>query len=517
MRFSRSFYARLSSIFLLLVLALGAGTLVIAFNAAGHLSDEVEQLLNREYAANIADEIRPLVSDTFSEDVIKGAIHYMMVLNPMVEIYLLDADGNVVSYFAGPDETIERFSIDLDPVRELIRTGGNTLILGDDPRNSDAMKPFSAAELTMGSEEGYVYVILRGDRYDRSFAALRNSYYLKTGFYTFLFAVFATLVVGLLLFSLLTRKLRALSQAVKAFESGEYDRRVDVTGADEVGALGRAFNEMAASLESGVEKLKEAERQRSELIANISHDLRGPLTSIRGNLETVILKDSRIDSNERRALLELSLKNVASFQDLVEDLFELAKLESRQSEPVLEQFQLAELVQDVVLKLKKQADDAGISLFLDPPGELFPIQADIGMIERVLTNLIENALRFTPPGGTIRVTLRRTGARSGDADTAAGAGRSDRAGVGESDGVVTTVTDTGPGIADEDLPHIFERFYRADKSRNRAIPGTGLGLAIAKEIVDLHGGRIEAQSRPGEGARITFYLYRDEVGRTNPA
>ena len=480
---NQSFYAKLSTIFLVLILALGAGSIIIAFSAARHLFDEVEQALNRDYAASIANEIQGKVAGGFSEERIMSEIHYMMVLNPMVEIYVLNEHGEVISYFTHPGETIERTTIDLAPIKEFVHRGPDTLILGDDPRNQSAKKPFSAAPLSMGNDQGYVYVILRGDSFDRSLASLKDNYYLRTGLSTFVFAVLATLVAGLSLFFLLTRKLRLLSQAVKAFEGGEFGRRVSVTGGDEIGDLGRAFNEMAASIEAGVEKLKLAEQQRSEMIANISHDLRGPLTSIRGNLETVLLKEQSLDREERQALLTISLKNVSSFQKLVEDLFELAKLETRQAEPTREPFQLTELAQDVVLKLKRQAEEAGIELSVVRPGDVRPVNADIGMIERVLTNLLENALRFTPAGGSVCVS------------------------VDQVDGQVRArVTDTGSGIGVEDLPHVFERFYRADKARNRSIPGTGLGLAIAKQIVELHGGNIGVESTPGSGSTFTFTL-----------
>ena len=486
----RSFYARLSAIFLLLILALGAGSLAIAFNAAGHLFDEVEQLLNREYAASIAVELQPLVEGGFSQEGIQNAIHYMMVLNPMVEIYLLDGTGSIISYFTHPEEMITRWSIDLAPVKEFIAEEGRMPVLGDDPRTADRLKPFSAAPLRMGGDEGYVYVILRGQSYDRSLENLRSSYFLRSGLSTFLIALFATLLVGLSLSFLLTRRLRQLSSAVKAFERGELDRRVAARGSDELGALGHAFNEMAVSIETGVEKLKLAEQQRSDLIASISHDLRSPLTSIRGHLETILLKGLKLTEGEGRELLETSLKSVSSFQKLVEELFELAKLETKQVEPAGEPFQFAELAQDVVLKLKSRAEGYGIAINLDHPEELPPIVADIGMIERVLTNIIENALSHTPNGGRVGLSVER--------------------GNG---GLRITVSDTGSGITAEDLPHVFERFYRADKSRDRGVPGSGLGLAIAKEIVVLHGGTVEAESPPGSGAVFRIELPLEPINR----
>ncbi|MGA2974350.1 MAG: HAMP domain-containing sensor histidine kinase [Spirochaetia bacterium] len=481
--FRASFYARLSGIFLLLILALGAGCVIIAFQSSSHLFDDVEQLLNREYARSIADELRPLVAAGFSEERVKSAIHYMMVLNPMVEIYLLDGQGRILAYFLNPAEKILRGSVDLGPVRAFIDSAGRRLALGEDPRTAARSRPFSAAPLAMGAEQGYVYIILGGERYDASLRMIRDSYYVRAGAIAFFLALAATVMVGLSLFFLLTRRLASLSEAVRAFQRGDLERRVEARGRDELGDLGRSFNEMAVTIAASVEKLRLAERMRRELIGNISHDLRSPLASIQGYLETMVLKDAQLSSEERRRFLEVSLRNTASLQRLVEELFELAMLDSGQTAPREEQLQIAELAQDVVLKLAPGAQSAGVSLSVDPVAELPLVSCDIGMIERVLTNLIENALRFTPAGGAVRVTL-----------------------TPEGQGVRVTVADTGEGIPAEDLPHIFERFYRADKSRERTSGGAGLGLAIARQIVELHKSSLVVESAPGQGARFSFHL-----------
>ena len=281
-RLLRSFYARISLVYLLLILGLGAAVVAIAFDSAGHLSDEVEQLLNRDYARSIAGELWPLVENGLSAERVGAAIHYMMVLNPMVEIYLLGGDGRILAWFVAPGERIVRDSVDLAPVRAFAGSGGKSPVLGEDPRSRARSKPFSAAPLRMGSESGYVYVILRGQSYDVSLRAIRDSYYLRAGLLALVLALASTLLVGLSLFFVITRRLRSLSEAVRAFERGDLARRVAIRGSDEIGAFGRSFNEMAAVIEANVEQLRLAERMREELVTNISHDLRSPLASIRG-------------------------------------------------------------------------------------------------------------------------------------------------------------------------------------------------------------------------------------------
>ena len=260
----------------------------------------------------------------------------------------------------------------------------------------------------MGTATGYVYVILGGEQYDASLRMIRESYYLRAGLVAFLLAVLATLLVGLSLFFLLTRRLSSLADAVRGFERGELGRRVAVRGRDELGALGRSFNEMAATIEANVEKLRLAERMRRDLIGNISHDLRRPLTSVQGYLETMALKDAQLSPEERQRYLAISLRNMASLQRLVEELFELARLDARQVTVRPERLQIAELAQDVALKLAPRAQDTGVSITVEPEGDLPLVSCDVGLIERVLTNLVENAVRFTPPAA--RCAWSSTGA-----------------------------------------------------------------------------------------------------------
>jgi signal transduction histidine kinase len=407
----------------------------------------------------------------------------------MVEIYILDAGGRILAFFLNPTERIERGSVDIAPLEEFVQSAGHRLSLGQDPRSATRSRPFSAAPLTMGSDTGYVYIILGGERYDESLRMIRDSYYLRAGIVAFFLALGATLAAGLSLFFLLTRRLTSLAEAVRDFERGNLARRVTAQGRDELGALGRSFNEMASTIAADVEKIRLAERMRRDLIGNISHDLRSPLASIQGYLETMVLKEPQLTAEERRTFLQVSLRNTANLQRLVEELLELAKLDARQVELRPEPLQIAELAQDVALKLAPEARAAGVTLTVEPGADLPLVTGDVGMIERVLTNLIENALRFTPAGGAVRAILDP-----------------------QPNAVRVTVSDTGTGITPEDLPHIFERFYRADKSRDRTTGGAGLGLAIARQIVELHGATLAVQSRPGEGARFSFALSASTVG-----
>jgi signal transduction histidine kinase len=474
-----SFYVRIAMVYLALILVLGAGVVAIGFNAARMLFDEVEQRLNRGYAASIAAELAPLLADGYAPGRLDGAIHYMMVLNPRVEIYLLDATGRILAWFADPANPVERERVDLAPLWAFAADAGP--VLGEDPRGTGRRKPFSAAPVAIGSGTGWVYVILGGERFDASLRMAGESYYVRAGLVTLAVAVATAIVAGLALFFLLTHRLASLADAARAFERGDLARRVPAKGRDEIGDVGRAFNAMAGTIESGMQRLRESDRLRRELAENVSHDLRTPLASLRGHLEILQLKDASLSGEQRQAMISIALRSADSLRRLVDELMELARLEARQVEPAREAFPLTELAQDIALKLAPAADALGVSLAVDGPRDLPSVSADIGMIERALTNLVENALRHTPAGGAVRIVLAR-----------------------EANAVGVTVSDTGAGIAPGDLPRVFDRFYRGGSEGGRPTGGAGLGLAIARGIVELHGGTLSVESAPGQGSRFRF-------------
>ena len=280
------------------------------------------------------------------------------------------------------------------------------------------------------------------------------------------------LLLGSLLFRQITSPLRALSHTAQAIADGQLGRRVDIKTGDEIGQLAKSFNYMA-------ESLAQADIQRRNMVADIAHELGTPLTVVQGNLEAIL-----------DGVYDLNLENVASIHEqtlllsrLVADLRDLALAEAGQLHLDLQPVDLASLVDRVIEGFEAQASDKGISLKVNMPGDLPQINGDEQRLNQVLFNLISNALRHTPSGGTITI-------------------------VGEikEDRVVIKVQDTGSGITPEDLPHVFERFYRADRSRARTSGGSGLGLTIAKQIIEAHSGKIWAQSWLGAGSTFAFSL-----------
>jgi signal transduction histidine kinase len=227
--------------------------------------------------------------------------------------------------------------------------------------------------------------------------------------------------------------------------------------------------------------MKTMDNLRRELVANVSHDLRTPLATIQGYIETILIKADSLSEEERKNYMETIFSSTERLKNLVEELFELSKLEARESKPNLEPFSIAELVQDVQQKNLVIAEPKKIDLKLDFKYDLPMVNADIGMMEKVLQNLLDNALKFTPEGGIIKISL-----------------------TPEKHNILVSVKDNGRGISPDALPHIFERYQKAERTTATENEGLGLGLAIVKKILEVHNIEIKVESRKESGTIFSF-------------
>ncbi|MFQ5568309.1 MAG: sensor histidine kinase [Rhodothermales bacterium] len=479
-----SFYAKLSALFVVLIVTLGMIIAFLCVQSVMMFADEAEQKLNRNLASDLAVRFQPLVQDSIHHRAIRQTIKEMTGINPRIEIYLLGRTGMMkANYLVDSGKQVVQTDLDVEPLNRFI-SGAEIPILGPDPLNIRRKKPFSAAPIEIMGEKGcYLYVILSSEQYDSAAGMVKNSYIVQTTLAGLGLTLLAAGVIGLVLFGLLTRRLRAMKEVVGAFEQGQLDRRIGITSSDELGQLAASFNQMADTIVANMEDLKRTDRLRRDLIANVSHDLRSPLAAVQGYLETIMIKNDTLSPEKRQEYMDIVLKNTRSLNTLVGELFELSKLDAQQVEPQFEAFSMAELVQDLVMQFQPRAEQLDVSLEADLPKRLSPVYADIGLVERAVSNLIENALRYTPAGGGVRIQPAEEG-----------------------EAVSVRVIDTGYGIPAEDLPHIFERFYRVEKSRARDKGGTGLGLAIAKKILELHGSTLSVRSVRDKGTTFSFAL-----------
>ena len=296
-----------------------------------------------------------------------------------------------------------------------------------------------------------------------------------------LFAGGMAMALGYFLSSTLTNRISTLDEAAQAIAAGDLDVRIPVTGRDEMAVLARTFNQMAAQLQQADRKQQELEALRRDLIAWAGHDLQTPLASVRAIVEA--LADGVVDDPESvQRYLRTAQKNIQSLSALIDDLFQMSQLDAGGLPLDCADNSLSDLISDTLESFSELANRQGVHLTGSVAAGVDPVYMDVQRIGRVLNNLISNALHHTPEGGSVEVKASPS-----------------------SQGVLVEIIDGGQGIRPEDLPHVFDRFYRGEKSRNRTTGGAGLGLAIAKGVVAAHGGQIGVESAPGR-TRFFFTL-----------
>jgi signal transduction histidine kinase len=286
----------------------------------------------------------------------------------------------------------------------------------------------------------------------------------------------------------LTIRIQRVRAGTAQLAAGQLDTTLPVDGHDEIAQLAVDFNRMAAALQHAAEHERELEQARRDLIAAVSHDLRTPLSAVRALIEAVADGIATDPETEER-YLRSAQNEIAHLSQLVDDLFELAQIDAGVLRLNLERASLHDLISDTLSSMQVQAQQQGVRLVGEVTGDIDPVLMSPPKLQRVLHNLISNALRHTPADGTILLRAQPCG-----------------------DVVQVEVADTGEGIASEDLPHIFERTYRGEKSRTRygheRSAGAGLGLTIARGLIEAHGGTMSVESTVGQGARFCFTLQR---------
>lgn len=479
--------ARLALAFVGLFLMLGLAFLALTNWSNNRYYEEVTQNLNQSLAMYITQRAPLIHSNIVNQTAMTELATLVMTVNPIVEVYLLDASGKVLTHTL-PTDTVVRTHVAIQPIQDLLGKKYPFPILGENPREHNGERIFSVWPVMDGNTlAGYLYVILGGQNVQSLSDSLRGSYILKQSLAGLGVILLFAIVSALLIFAVLTNPIRKLAQQMDSFQQQELQSQPTkiplkiMPTSDEITYLSSAFAAMRNRIHEQMKKLEETDRLRRELISNVSHDLRTPLSSMQGYLE--MLTRTSITEEDRKNFMEIAFKHCRRLTQLVKELFELSKLDAGREAPELENFSLAELLQDVVQKYSLLAQQKNISLKAPYTDQLYMVNADIALIERVLENLIDNALRYTPENGQVEITL-----------------------IQKTNCVEVGVQDTGIGLAAEDIPHIFERYYRAQKSTEHHQQSTGLGLAIVKRILELHGSVIRVESKPNEGTRFEFPL-----------
>ncbi len=481
--FFNSLYFQIALILVIIFGGLAFFLMRNSFKISEEYHNEITQNLNKDVSKYLVEEVKGLYDgQEVNLEQVGVMMHHVMATNPSTEVYILNTNGEILKHVA-MNKTVQAKSVSIEPIETFIEKNGDIYIKGDDPKEIGGKKIFSAAPYYHeGQKVGYIYTIVGGRDYDDLVATYKSGYIRNHSLKNIAFSSLVALGLGLLLMYLLTRNFNKLCMAFMRFKDGDLNARIENVTRGEFGVIADTYNKMADTIQENIEELRGVDNLRKELIANISHDLRTPIASIQGYAETLLLKKEHLSEEEQVKYLGVVMKNSKKLKKLVDDLFELSKLEAKQRELNPEALQMAELVQDVTDKYRIIAKEKGISFNTIYSKNLPLVSADLALIDRALQNIIDNAIKFCETGDVITLELSLNG-----------------------DSIRTKVSDTGAGIEAEELPHIFER-YRKGKILTDTQKGSGLGLAIVKKIMELHHTDVYVESQIKKGTTFFFDL-----------
>jgi two-component system OmpR family sensor kinase len=480
-RLFRSLYARLALVYLASLIVMSLGTAWIAVGQFDHLGREWLQRSQLNLASNLKHVLEAPLSAGVDSAGTNEAAKRIMTINPALSLYVLDAHGKVIDAY-GHGKCGVGQTISLTAIHELLSAMPMLPVYATVPCHG-GKNVFSAAPVTIGPAHtpGYLFVVLEAKTHMSMVGMWQTSSISRSLLIAGGVALLLSAGLGLLLFALLTRRFSRLTRAVQRFARGDYSQRIEPVADDEIGQASRAFNELAATIEAQLGALRENDRQRRELVANLSHDFRTPLTSLRGYAQQLRAGLSSTEHNQREQL-DAILNNVSRLSHLADQLSLLARVDVSERPLRIDTFPFAELAHDIAGKFGPQAHDAGVALSVECADTTLQVAADLEMIDRALTNLVDNALRAAAPGGRVQI---RAHAEAGD--------------------LAVSVIDDGVGLSAEELPLVTQRFYRTASGRTPG-DGTGLGLAIVAEICERHDSRLTLVSTPGAGTQANFRL-----------
>lgn len=489
----RSLRARVVALLATFGLLIAVSLALIGYMAVRDYYADVQYKRASEFAERLID-MHPLMWDEYKNSPARFGekLRRYILYAPRLGLYLLDRDGAVLASAGESQLFWSNYRVNLDPVRAALDRDPSQPIFADDPDRQYALCLVAARPVgnpAVAGQGGWLYVVARYADTDTSPSSLLRAYAVKTagtiGLVTLAFGVLLTIAI----MALMTRPLSALTRVAESIrESGLQDENAlsasqhipHVSRHDEIGRLGRAFQEMLVRLRTEMNRVRQVDDQRREMVASVSHDLRTPLTALTGQLETIRLKGNALDSTQREEMLERAMHNAGHLRRLTDSLAEVARLDSPGFHPEPEPTALGELADDITQRFMPAAENQSISLRVDYPEQMSLLPLDAALVERALVNLIDNALRVTPSGGTVqvRVTEHDTNTR-------------------------LQVTDTGPGLNEAERNRVFDLFYQASEHRHMR-GSSGLGLAVVQRVAELHGGSAGVHSEPGNGA--TFYI-----------
>ena len=495
-KFTKTIYAKLAICLTVIFFAIGVFSSQMLLQASSAHQRLVTQHLHCDLASLVIKDYLLFNDNGLDLDAAKMIFMKLMVLGPNFEFYILNPAGDIVTYSADPG-VVKPNTVGLEPINRFLKnkSGLDTAIMGDNPRALDQKKIFSVAPIKQNNQViGYLYVILGSDIFDAFSEAFSQSKLLRTGFLLVVASLCFGLLASLAVVGLITRPLTQLTSAIHRLRDSGFSKDSERSASEalahwdnnnpsEIHVLGSSFKALLDRLEAQYKQVITVDELRKELLTHISHDLRTPLASLLGYLETWQMNNGAVSKEQSDQYIAVASRNANKIANLIDQLFELAHLDSGNVQVNRESFSVAELVHDVLQKFSIEAIARKVQLNVEPKNTSILVHGDIEKLERVFSNLIENALRHTGEGGAITVRLSKAGRF-----------------------VAIDVSDTGIGIPEEDLPHIFDAHFKAGNSVRGNSAHGGIGLAITKKIIDLHNSQISVKSQVNQGTTFSFML-----------
>ena len=459
-----SIFSRIILLIVSLITVLAAVFIAITYIVATNYYDSSTQLLNKDVATHIAEFAAPFNAYGLSKRKADSVFHDAMVLSPNSEVYFLDTAGSVIDFYdKSKQPSIRQWKISLNAINRHVATGGKDYIKGPDPRDPAQPKIFSAAEVVRGGRKlGYIYVILASSESRNVASVLLGNHVIVLSVAAFTSIIILSLLFSFLYVGRIRRRFVRVVDVLERFQQGDFDARFKFHHQDGLAPIKTAFNTMADLLVYHINRLTKSEAERKAFIAGITHDLRNPLSIAGGYAETLLMKarQGTLTPQQQDDYARLMLQKMRQVENMVEQLHDLSTLESVTYTPKREPFMFSELLHEVVHAFRQQADEKSLVVDCEQCKDDSYINADVGMMERVLQNLVANAIAYSPEKAIVFIGLRR-----------------------EKQDLILHIKNSGAH-----LPHeLIQWLSEEGSSTYSPMPqASSLGLSIVKRILHIH-------------------------------
>ncbi len=474
-------FRRITVLIFVLITALCIVFMVITYFATTRFYQASTQLLNKDVAAHIAEFSSPFERDGINKRKADSVFQDAMVISPSAEVYFLDTTGKVIAFHAN-NNNIKQWNLPLEQIKKYINSQGSQFIKGPDPRDPENQKIFSASEVLEHNRKlGYIYVIFSSSEYRNVTQMLYNSHIANLAILAFVCIILLSVIISIIYLNRIQQNFNRMLHVLKKFEEGDFEARFKIKEQHELAPVAEAFNNLADLLVYNINSLTKSEKNRKDFIATISHDLRTPLAILRGYTETLLIKkQNKITPEELDNYIQVILNKIMQVENMVKDLFELSKMESVEFKANKEPFVLSEIVQETVNTFQLNAIDKKIDLKCTQCQYHVWIDADISLMERVIQNLMDNAVKNTAENGSVKVTMQV-----------------------ENKNLIFKIENTGSILSER----LLEWINSSETTEYVERPAkSGLGLVIVKRILRLHGSYLKAYIQNNSSNIFTFSM-----------